>query len=114
MQELAAFNLPNTGGWTSWQDAIVPDIVLPEGERILRFTLTGSAGLLNYVEFMRDQNPADITRSGRVDMDDFAVLAAQWMGEPGTPSADITPVNGDGRVDLLDLLILIENWLKTE
>jgi hypothetical protein len=30
------------------------------------------------------------------------------------PSADIAPPDGDGIVDGLDLLIMIENWLCSE
>lgn len=56
-------------------------------------------------------NPADIVEDGRVDLNDFAVLAAQWMGAPGAPSADIAPFMGDGIIDNLDLQILCKNWL---
>jgi hypothetical protein len=56
-------------------------------------------------------NPADIVEDGRIDLKDFAVLAAQWKDSPGTPSADIAPSGGDGIVDALDLQVLCENWL---
>ena len=61
-------------------------------------------------------NPADIVEDGRIDLYDFAVLAAQWMDSPGMPSADIAPPGGDGIVDDLDLRVLCDNWLtiKTE
>jgi hypothetical protein len=67
------------------------------------------------VDFLREYHPADLTQSGRVDWNDFAVLAAQWLGVPGTPSADIAPPpDGDGVVDLLDLLMLAEYWLYSD
>ena len=47
-----------------------------------------------------------------LDLNDFAVLASQWMNPPGVPSADIAPpVSGDGIVDSLDLTLFFENWL---
>lgn len=60
-------------------------------------------------------NPADIVEDGRIDLVDFSVLAAQWQDVPGMPSADIAPKpDGDGIVDLPDLVFLAENWLLTE
>ena len=40
------------------------------------------------------------------------MLAAQWLNAPSVPSADIAPLGGDGEVNLLDLLMLAENWLN--
>lgn len=59
-------------------------------------------------------NPADIVADGRVDLYDFAVLAAQWMSSPRQPSADIAPPRGDGIVDFLDLRVLCDNWLSVK
>ncbi|HDS85216.1 MAG TPA: carbohydrate-binding protein [Phycisphaerales bacterium] len=111
-QTVAEMALPNTGSWSSWQSTAVSNVYLAGGEnQVLRFSLNTSTALLSYVEFIRDSNPADINQSGYVDVADFAVLAAQWLGAPGVPSADIAPPGGDGVVDLLDLLFLAENWL---
>ncbi|NLK41797.1 MAG: hypothetical protein GX298_07060 [Planctomycetes bacterium] len=49
-----------------------------------------------------------------MDLDDFAVLAAQWLGVPAVPSADIAPPGGDGQVNLPDLLLMADNWLFAE
>jgi len=56
---------------------------------------------------------ADITgSSGRVDSNDFAVLASQWLDLPGIPSADIAlPL--DNFVDSHDLAVIAEHWLDT-
>ncbi|GAH89526.1 unnamed protein product, partial [marine sediment metagenome] len=43
---------------------------------------------------------------------DFAILAEQWLEEPGDPSADIAPAGGDNTVNLLDLEVLAEHWLE--
>jgi hypothetical protein len=57
---------------------------------------------------------ADLDGGGRVDMSDFAILAAQWLSIPGVPSADIAPIsNKDDFVDILDLVLFAENWLRT-
>ncbi len=110
----AVFELAKTNGWNNWQSTVVQDVYLDSGEQVLRFTLTKSTGLLNYAEFDRHYNAADISKGGLVDANDFAILSAQWLGVPGTPSADIAPAGGDGIVDMLDLLVLIENWLVSE
>ena len=98
-QTLAIFTLPKTNGWTTWQSVTLPDIYLAGGEQVLRFTMTASTGLLNYVEFTRQYNPADTSRDGRVDMADFAILAAQWQ-------------NSD--LDRQNLTTLAQNWLAME
>lgn len=109
---LAVFTLPNTNGFYNWQNTAVTNVYLPgDVDRPLRLTMTTSSASLNYVDFIRQGNIADITHNGAVGLEDFAVLAAQWGGTPGTPSADIAPPGGDGVVDMLDLLMLAENWL---
>ena len=114
-QTLAAFTLPNTGGYFNFRDTVIPDVFLPGGEtQVLRFSMLSSSGILDYVDFIRQYNAADINGDGQVDMGDFAVLAGQWMNPPAAPSADSTPEGGDGVVDLLDLLTLADNWLFVE
>jgi len=47
-----------------------------------------------------------------VDMDDLAILCEQWLGAPGTPSADIVPLpDGDGIVNFWDFAALADSWL---
>lgn len=56
---------------------------------------------------------ADLDQNGLVDFKDFAILASQWLQEPGQPSADIAPLyNSDNIVNALDLKLLAEQWLK--
>lgn len=55
-------------------------------------------------------NPADINGDGVVDLADLMELAAQWLGPPGIPSADIAPYGGDGAVTLLDFAFLAGQW----
>jgi hypothetical protein len=108
-QTLTTFTLPNSGQFFNFQNTAIPNVYLPGGEQVLRFTMLASSGVVNYVDYIRQFNAADITKSGRVDMDDLSVLAAQWLGVPSTPSADIAPAGGDGAVDLPDLLLMAEN-----
>ena len=56
-------------------------------------------------------SPGNINNDCVVDMVDFAILASQWQQAPGTPSADIAPLGGDGIVDLDDLVLLAQSWL---
>jgi len=56
---------------------------------------------------------ADLNQDGTVNFKDFAILGAQWLQEPGEPSADIAPLpGGDDTVNMLDLKILAEQWLR--
>ena len=53
----------------------------------------------------------DFNRDFKVDMQDFSELARHWRQYD--PSVDIIPApNGDGVVDVKDLAILLECWLK--
>jgi hypothetical protein len=54
----------------------------------------------------------DLNKDCRVNLSDFAILAAQWLQIPGKPSADIAPPDGDGIVNMQDLFVLAENWLN--
>jgi hypothetical protein len=83
-------------------------------EQILRFHMASSSAFLNYADFVREYNPADLNRSGRVDLEDFSILSDQWLSAPGTPTADIATDLGDGIVDVEDLIILVDNWLRVE
>jgi len=59
-------------------------------------------------------NGADISGNGKVDMEDFAILASQWLGTAGNPSADIAPERYyDGEVDILDLAAFSAYWLHS-
>ena len=52
----------------------------------------------------------DISDDGKVDFEDLAILANQWLQPPGTLSADIALPYGI--VDFLDFAKLAENWMK--
>ncbi len=110
---LAEVELPKTGGYSNWQDTLVSDVFLSGGQgHILRFTMAASTALLDYVDFIRQENPADFDGSGFVDLEDFSILSSQWLREPAEPSADAAPQGGDNWVDLQDLIALAENWLS--
>jgi hypothetical protein len=54
----------------------------------------------------------DLDFNCTVDLGDFSILASQWHDSPADISADLYPEPaGDGFVNILDLLILAENWL---
>jgi hypothetical protein len=110
---LAEVELPKTGGYSNWQDTLVSDVFLSGGQgHILRFTMAASTALLDYVDFIRQENPADFDGSGFVDLEDFSILSSQWLREPSEPSADAAPQGGDNWVDLQDLIALTEYWLS--
>ena len=54
---------------------------------------------------------AELSGDSIVNLKDFAILANQWQ-RTGAYSGDIAPVpNGDGIVDILDLVEFVEDWL---
>jgi hypothetical protein len=56
---------------------------------------------------------SDITMDCKVDYEDLEKMAEQWLGPPGTPSADIAPLpGGDGIVDFLDFARLAMGWMQ--
>jgi len=57
----------------------------------------------------------DINKDWVVDMYDLFILTQQWLSVPGTPSADISPSVGDGKIDLRDFAVFADdfNYLNT-
>lgn len=55
---------------------------------------------------------ADLNEDYRVDFKDFAILGDQWFQAPGYPTADISPLGGDGIVNFEDLALLAAQWLE--
>jgi len=51
---------------------------------------------------------ADLSVSGRINLEDFVILAAAWSAADPAPAADIFL---DATIDLMDLSILAEQWL---
>jgi hypothetical protein len=53
---------------------------------------------------------ADFNKSGNIDLTDFAIMAQHWLeGNVQYPPYDIVP---DGKINIDDLLVLIEQWLS--
>jgi len=65
------------------------------------------------IVFLEEDNiTGDLTSEGKIDFEDLAKLAEQWLGPAGAPSADIAPPGGDGTVNFFDFAELAENWRK--
>lgn len=64
-----------------------------------------------YYNLLHPHLQADLNYDRIVDLEDFAILASQWLQPPGLPSADIAPEVPDGFVDTLDLAVLANSWL---
>jgi hypothetical protein len=56
--------------------------------------------------------PGDLEPDGDVDIDDFVILASQWLQSPSVPSADIAPDPLDGMVDLKDFAVFAQHYLE--
>jgi len=62
---------------------------------------------------LEPQLVGDVSGNGVVDFDDLGLLAQQWLGEPGVPSADIAPAPaGDGVVNFLDYAAFAASWAQ--
>jgi hypothetical protein len=57
----------------------------------------------------------DLDDDNDVDLEDFAIFAAAWLSQPGdanwNAACDIS-IPSDGVVDVLDLAIFCDNWLR--
>ena len=53
----------------------------------------------------------DINSDGEINGMDLGILASQWLQVPGEPSADIAPINGDMKVNLIDFAKLANDWM---
>lgn len=51
----------------------------------------------------------DINKDGKVDIQDFVQLMANWGKKEAGNAADL---NKDGNVDILDFVIIMSNWTK--
>jgi hypothetical protein len=50
----------------------------------------------------------DLNDDGKVDFDDFAIFADQWLLEK--LSADVAPGRGDGIVNFIDFAVFANGW----
>jgi hypothetical protein len=65
-----------------------------------------------YANAGKAKKAGDLNSSGFVNEVDMEIMAGQWLGAPGAPSADICPPpSGDGAVDMLDFAVLADSWL---
>jgi hypothetical protein len=54
----------------------------------------------------------DLQPDGNIDYNDLAIMANQWLQEPGSPSADIMPQPvSDNFVNFLDFAEMANNWM---
>lgn len=59
------------------------------------------------------QLTADLDSSGAVDSRDFVLFSRLWLLDgSGVSTADIAPDGGDQMVDIMDLVILADQWLN--
>jgi hypothetical protein len=61
-------------------------------------------------------NPADINGDKKVNLEDWAICAAAWLSNEGDPAwnpACNLKQPPDTAIDLNDLKVWVENWLRT-
>jgi hypothetical protein len=85
--------------------------ITPDGEYYIFAGKNGEIEMDLYRVDARAMFPAgNFTRNGKVDFDDFVVLAVHWMTDE--PSVDIAPEEHDGIVNFLDLEVFAQHWLE--
>lgn len=76
---IASLVVPNTGGWDVWQTVEVENVPVSITEvQLLRIELQGGLMALNWLEFSNRIAIADLNGDTRIDLNDFALLAANW------------------------------------
>ncbi|MBV0902741.1 carbohydrate-binding domain-containing protein [Haloarcula salina] len=73
-QELATVDVPNTGGWTTWELAVVENVSIDaDGEHVLRVEAIGSGIDFNYAEFKEvDTESSNLPAlPGRIQAEDY-------------------------------------------
>jgi hypothetical protein len=61
-------NVPNTGGWQTWQTVSIKDINLTAGEHVMRIAFDASYMNLNYIEFSDVITGLENNKSESVDL----------------------------------------------
>ncbi len=61
-------NVPNTGGWQTWQTVTLKDINLTAGEHVMRIAFDASYMNLNYIEFSDVITGFKINKDGNVSL----------------------------------------------
>lgn len=69
---------------------------------------SGGSGVFRYAPFVGIAQP-DLNSDGRVNLQDFSLLAAYWKSGQNATGADF---NGDGVIDAADIAIFFEYWLQ--
>jgi hypothetical protein len=59
----------------------------------------------------------DVTGDCEVDLADFAIMGDAWQATPDVPNwnqfCDIAPDEGDQRINLADLEVIVQQWLRS-
>ena len=113
VDKTGAINVPNSGGLQNWQRVLVADIDLEAGEQVMRFCV--DSGGLNITYINISQPNVDINDDGKVNIEDFAVLASWWDDENACSTPDWcggADFDMSGTVDMLDFAFFAENWLR--
>jgi len=84
------------------------DIFIVQGVTMRLFIIGVFFGLFSFSAFPGDWDLGDINKDKHVNFRDFADFSADW--QTSAARSDIVP---DGIVDLLDLMQLGEDWLKS-
>lgn len=91
---------------------LLPDFTCPDGVDIYDLAVFTEQWLWQVLSAnIVTGGPAEV-----VNFSDWAVFAAAWQSTPSSPNwnekCDIAPEDGDGIVDMYDLLIFIEQWMQ--
>ena len=101
-----------SGGWVGGSDWYNGDLaeILVYNKQLTQAQMEEMLIHLN-LKYKLYYSPGDFEPDKDVDVDDLAVLAAQWLSSGSDLIADIHPSEGDGVVNLADLAEFARHWM---
>lgn len=118
---LATTDVPNTGGWQTWQ-TVDAAVNLTEGNQTLRVYAAAKDFNINWIDFeLAGSNPdngntksKDVNKDGTVDIKDLELVSQLYnMKNTDTGFIGNYDFNDDNIVDLYDLVIVAESSPKS-
>lgn len=90
-------NIPNTGGWQSWQTVSVTTPTLSTGKQLLRMVMDGGGFNLNYVNFVRNGSSKSVLSNSILANEAAADVTIYPNPTNGSLTADVSEMKAKGK-----------------